>query len=139
MCSFLWLTFHCVYAPQLLYPFICRGTSRLLPCPSYCKWCCSEHWGACVLLNNGFLSVYTHSGIHFIVQQKLTQHCKATTPQLKRKRQGRRNVYVKIESSKMISKLYFCLLKKSLGYLLKPYSQSQASEILIQWVQGKIQ
>ena len=28
--------FHCVYV-QLLYPFICQWTSRLLPCPSYCK------------------------------------------------------------------------------------------------------
>ena len=33
MCSFLWLSkFHCVYVPQLLYPFICRWISRLLPC-----------------------------------------------------------------------------------------------------------
>ena len=29
--------FHCVYIPQLLYPFIFRWTSRLLPCSSYCK------------------------------------------------------------------------------------------------------
>ena len=29
----------------LLYPFICQWTSRLLPCPSYCKQCCDEHWG----------------------------------------------------------------------------------------------
>ena len=29
--------FHCIYVPQLLYPFICRWTSWLLPCPSYCK------------------------------------------------------------------------------------------------------
>ena len=27
---------------------ICRWTSRLLPCPGYCRSCCSEHWGACV-------------------------------------------------------------------------------------------
>ena len=26
-----WVIFHCVYVPQLLYPFICRWTSRLLP------------------------------------------------------------------------------------------------------------
>ena len=33
MCSFLWLSiFHCVYV-QVLYPFICRWTSRLFPCP----------------------------------------------------------------------------------------------------------
>ena len=31
MCSFYgWVIFHCVYVPQLLYPFICRWTSRLL-------------------------------------------------------------------------------------------------------------
>ena len=26
-----------VYVPHLLYPFICRWTLRLLPCPGYCK------------------------------------------------------------------------------------------------------
>ena len=30
-----WEIFHCVYIPQLLYPFIYRWTSRLLPCSSY--------------------------------------------------------------------------------------------------------
>ena len=29
--------FHCIYVPQLLYTFICWWTSRLLPCPGYCK------------------------------------------------------------------------------------------------------
>ena len=29
--------------PQLLYPFICLWTPRLLPCSSYCKY--NEHWG----------------------------------------------------------------------------------------------
>ena len=29
--------FHCIYVPHLLYPFICQGTFRLLPCPGYCK------------------------------------------------------------------------------------------------------
>ena len=42
----------------VLYPFICQWTSRLLPCPSYCKWCCSEGWGTCVFLSCGFLRVY---------------------------------------------------------------------------------
>ena len=32
MHSFLWLIFHYVYVAQLPYPFICRWTSRLLPC-----------------------------------------------------------------------------------------------------------
>ena len=26
-----------IYVPQLLYPFLCQWTSRLLPCLSYCK------------------------------------------------------------------------------------------------------
>ena len=37
--------FHCVYVPQLPYPFLSQCVSRLLPCPSYCKQCCNEHWG----------------------------------------------------------------------------------------------
>ena len=53
-----WVIFHCVYVPQLSYPFICRWASRLLPCPSYCKQCCDKHWGTHVSFNSGFLSVY---------------------------------------------------------------------------------
>ena len=30
----------------------------MLPCPGYCKQCCSEHWGTRVSFNSGFLSVY---------------------------------------------------------------------------------
>ena len=37
--------FHCVYTQHLSYSFFCRWISSLLPCPSYCKQCCSEHWG----------------------------------------------------------------------------------------------
>ena len=51
--------FHCVYVTQLPYPFICWWTSRLLPCPRYCKQCCNEHWFTCVSFSSGFLSVYT--------------------------------------------------------------------------------
>ena len=39
---------HCIYAPQLLNPFISQWTSRLLPCPGYCKQGCNKHWGTCV-------------------------------------------------------------------------------------------
>ena len=50
-----WVIFHCVYVPQLLYAFIYWWTSRLLPCPSYCKQCCSERvQGTCVSFNSGF-------------------------------------------------------------------------------------
>ena len=58
-----WVIFHCVYVPQLLYTFICHQTSRLLPCPSYCKQCCNEHWGICVSFNSGFLSVYARMSV----------------------------------------------------------------------------
>ena len=38
MCTFYgWVIFYCVYIPELLYPFICQWTSRLLPCSSYCN------------------------------------------------------------------------------------------------------
>ena len=40
-----WIVFHCVYAPHLLYLFICQWTSRLLPCPCYGKEYCYEHCG----------------------------------------------------------------------------------------------
>ena len=44
--------------PQLSIPFLCRWTSRLLPCPGYYKQCCDEHWGTHISFNSGFLSVY---------------------------------------------------------------------------------
>ena len=37
LCFFLWLIFHCLYVPHLLYPFVCRWTLRSVPCPGYCK------------------------------------------------------------------------------------------------------
>ena len=43
--------------------FICRWTSRLLPCPGYCKQCCDEHWGTHVSFNSGFLSVCPAVGL----------------------------------------------------------------------------
>ena len=47
--------FHCVYIPQLSYPFICWWKqSRLLPCPGYYKQCCDECWDTCVSFNSGF-------------------------------------------------------------------------------------
>ena len=62
-----WVIFHCVYVPQLSYPFICWWTSRLLPCPGCYKQCCDEHWGVCVPFNHFVcthtLTFYTH--FHF--------------------------------------------------------------------------
>ena len=48
-----WVVFHCVcecvYISilQILYPFICPWTFRLLACLGYCF----EHWGACIFMN----------------------------------------------------------------------------------------
>ena len=64
-----WVIFHCVYVPQLPYPFICWWTSRLLPCPSYCKQCCDEHWGTRVSFNSGFLGVYAQQCDFWVVWQ----------------------------------------------------------------------
>ena len=50
--------FHCVYVPQLSYPFVCWWTIRLLQCLSYYKQCCNEHWGTRVSFSSGFLGVY---------------------------------------------------------------------------------
>ena len=59
----------CVYVPQLFYPFMCQWTSRLLPCPSYCKQCCDEHWGTCVSFNSGFLGVYAQQWDCWVIRQ----------------------------------------------------------------------
>ena len=58
MCSFSWLSnIPLLYVPQLLYPFICRWTSRWLLCSSYCKQCCTEQWDTCVFFNFGKASI----------------------------------------------------------------------------------
>ena len=70
--------FHCVYVPQLLYPFICWWTSRLLPWSSSCKQCCNEQWDTCVFqfwfpqgicLEVGFLG---HMVVLFLVFKDLS-------------------------------------------------------------------
>ena len=53
-----WEISHCIYVPHVLYPFLCQWTFRLLPCLSYCKQCCREHWGACILSDHIFLWIY---------------------------------------------------------------------------------
>ena len=48
-----------MYVPQLLYPFMCWWTSRLLPHPSYCKQCCNKYWvhmSFSVLVSSGYMS-----------------------------------------------------------------------------------
>ena len=78
-----WLNWilHCVYVPQLPYPFICQRTSRLLPCPSYCNQCCDEAWGTFVSFSSGFLSVYAQKKDCWVIWQfyfqflKESPHC----------------------------------------------------------------
>ena len=50
--------FHCTQTPQLLYPFFCQRTFRLLLCLDACKQCSNEHWDACILSDHVFLQVY---------------------------------------------------------------------------------
>ena len=64
-----WVIFRGVYVPQLPYPIICWWTSRLLPCPGYCKQCCDEHWGARVSFRSGFLSVYAQEWDCWVIWQ----------------------------------------------------------------------
>ena len=76
-----WEIFHCVYVLQLSYPFVCQWTSRLFPCPGYCKQCCNEHWGTRVSFNSGFLGVYAQQWDYWVVWQfyfqffKESSHC----------------------------------------------------------------
>ena len=68
MHSFLWLSnIPLCICITLLYPFICRWTSRLLPCSSCCKQCCSEQWNTCVCFNFGFLSVYAQEWDFWVI------------------------------------------------------------------------
>ena len=55
-----WVIFHCIvlYVSHRLYLFICQCTFRLPPYHGYQKKCCSEHWGACIFLNYGFLQTW---------------------------------------------------------------------------------
>ena len=57
-----WVILHCIYVPYL-YPFLCWWTFRLLPCHGCHKWCCTEHWGACIFSNYGFLKCMPRSRI----------------------------------------------------------------------------
>ena len=62
--SFLWLRFHCVSVSLLM-------DIGLLPCPGYCKQCCSEHWSACIFLNYDFLQIHTQEWDCWIIWQFL--------------------------------------------------------------------
>ena len=60
---------HCVYVPQLSYPFVCWWTSRLLPCPIYWKQCSNKHWSTHVSFSSGFLGVYAQQWDYWVIRQ----------------------------------------------------------------------
>ena len=47
-----------------------------LPRPGYCKQCCDEHWGTCVSLSSGLLSVYAQQWDSWVVWQFYVQFFK---------------------------------------------------------------
>ena len=50
--------FHCMYVPQLLYPFICRWTARLLSCFNYCNSVAMNigvHVSFSILVSSGYM------------------------------------------------------------------------------------
>ena len=59
-----------------LYAFLCCWTFKLLPCPGYCKQCCVEYWGACILSNYGFLQKYSQEWDCWIIWQLYFQFFK---------------------------------------------------------------
>ena len=66
MASFHSFQFLWIYVPHLPYPFPCWWAFRWLPCLGHCKQCCSEHWGAYVLLDHVFLWIYAQEwSIHW--------------------------------------------------------------------------
>ena len=53
-----WVIFHCVYVPQLAYPFICQWTSRLLSSSSCCNSAAVNnglHVSLSILVSSGFM------------------------------------------------------------------------------------
>ena len=48
-------------------------SSRLLPCPGYCKQCCSEYWSTCVFQNWGLLRVYAQQWDCWVIWQFYSQ------------------------------------------------------------------
>ena len=59
-----------------LCPFVYSWAPRLLPYLGYCKQCCSEHWGACIFSNYGFLQTYAQEWDWWIIWQLYFQFFK---------------------------------------------------------------
>ena len=52
------------------------GHLGLLPCPSYCKYCCNECWDTCASFNSGFLGVYAQRWDCWVIWQFYSQFLK---------------------------------------------------------------
>ena len=50
------LFYGCGVYTYRLYPFIHQWALRLFPCHRGCRWCCSEHGGACIFSHSFFMS-----------------------------------------------------------------------------------
>ena len=60
---------HCIYVSHLLYPFICWRTLWLLPCLSFCKYCCWEYRGTWSFSNYSFVQIYAQEWDDWIIWQ----------------------------------------------------------------------
>ena len=73
-----WVISHCVYEPQLPYPFVFQRISRLFLCPSYRSQYCNEHWSTYISYNSGFLSMLAHQWDCWVIRQLDFQVFKAS-------------------------------------------------------------
>ena len=58
MHSILWLSDIMYILTTISVSIHLSWTSRLLPCPSYCKEYCNEHWGTCIssiMVSSGYM------------------------------------------------------------------------------------
>ena len=101
---------HCVYVPQFSHPFICQWTSRLPPCPSYCK-----QWATRLILQITYMLFAIWSQIFktrsFLCQMInwLEQYCQAWNMMLPKPEESYQELFFpSCRSSKMqLLNIYF--------------------------------